>query len=257
MLNVAVTRAESAKFHRPLVLLHGLWTGPWIWQRMTSYLSHRGWESWTVSPPVPRRDFDVASWDTELDELVRRWPQAPVIVTHGTATVLGARLAERIDAPALVSIAPVVPAVDVPALATLFRAPRLWRARLGGARTPAPRGRARARLVGAARDAALVDDSGVLFRTLARGALRLPAASTRPGLVVSGGADPLSPAAGGAALAARYGWEHRVYPGRGHLAIVEDGWDTLAADTHRWLIRTLGAALLAFLDDEEEAQDDE
>ncbi len=257
MLNVAVTRAESAKFHRPLLLLHGLWTGPWIWRRVTSYLAHRGWESWTVSPPVPRRDFDDAAWNVEMEHLVRHWPQAPVVVTHGTAAVLGARLAERVDAPALVTIAPVVPPLDVSLLGAPFRWPRSWRARLGGTHVPAPRGRARARFVGAARDATLVDDSGALFRALARGTLRLPAASARPGLVVSGGQDRISPPAGGAVLAARYGWDHEVYPDRGHLALVEDGWDALAAATHRWLIRTLGAPLLAFLDEEEEERDDD
>jgi hypothetical protein len=32
-----------------LLLLHGFWTGSWIWQPLVTYLAHRGWESWAPS----------------------------------------------------------------------------------------------------------------------------------------------------------------------------------------------------------------
>lgn len=255
MLNVEVTRAESAKFHRPLLLVHGLWTGPWIWKRFASYLAHRGWESWTLSPATPRRAFEIATWEAAAEQIGRRFPHAPVMVAHGTAMTLVARLAERLDAPALVTIAPVVTPADSSSLGAVFRRPQFWRARIAGVRVPPPRGRLRAGLVGGAREATLVADDGALFRALARGTLRLPASAARSGLVISAERDPISPPVGGAELAARYGWDHRVYAGRGHLALVEEGWEEIAADAHRWLVRTLGASLLVFLDDEDEAGD--
>ncbi len=255
MLNVEVTRAESAKFHRPLLLLHGLWTGRWLWRRSTSYLAHRGWESWVASPAEPRTGMDVARWDADADALVRRLPQVPVVIAHGSAVAFGARLAARIAAPALVAIAPVVSPFDAAGLAAIFRWPQFWLTRVRGARVGPPRGRRRALFVGSRvpdAETELVPDAAALFRALADGKVRLPADAALRGLVVSAAADVISPVDAAAELAARLGWEHHVFPDRGHLALVEPGWEAIADDVHRWLVRALGVSLLAFLDDLED-----
>ena len=259
MLTVDVTRAESAKFHRPLLLLHGSWTGVWLWTRLAAYLAHRGWESWMLSPAAPRTSLDPAGLEASIVDAVARAAQAPVIVAHGTAAAIASRVAARIGAPALVLFAPVVNDPLAPALGAMFRRAQFWRARLVGEGVPPPRGDLRTAFLGASvptARAVLVPDSGAVFRALARGTLRVDDAGVRVGLVVSGEHDPISPAGAGAAFAAHHGWEHRVHPGHGHLALVEPGWEAVADGMHRWLIRALGAELLAFLDEEEDAAEE-
>jgi pimeloyl-ACP methyl ester carboxylesterase len=78
----------------------------------------------------------------------------------------------------------------------------------------------------------------------------LPARLDVPGLVLGGARDAIVPDAALRALAARFGWACRTYAGLGHFAIVERGWEALADDAHRWIVRTLGAELLALLDDD-------
>jgi hypothetical protein len=47
-----------------------------------------------------------------------------------------------------------------------------------------------------------------------------------------------------------------VYAGHGHCALIEPGWEALADGVHRWIVRTLGAHLLAFLDEDDDHADD-
>jgi len=56
------------------------------------------------------------------------------------------------------------------------------------------------------------------------------------------------------AVATRFGWTRRAYAGRGHFPMLEPGWENVADDVHRWIVQTLGAELLAFLDEEEDPQ---
>lgn len=247
-LPVEITRPESAKFHHPLLLLHGLWTGDWIWQPFATYLAHRGWESWAPSftPPVGDDPRDV------LARVVAAMPAAPVVVAHDVG-VLAAAAAVGAATPALVAIAPLISPAESHGFRGIFAWPRFWRARLGGARVAAPRGAAALTLLGAARACGerLTADSGPRFRAVASGAIRLPARLAVPGLVVGGGRDPIVPPTLAATLASRYGWQHREYPERGHFPMLEPGWECVADDVHRWIIRTIGAELLAFLDDDD------
>lgn len=246
-LPVEITRPESAKFHHPLLLLHGLWTGAWIWQPFATYLAHRGWESWAPSF-VPALAGDPRD---ALARVIAVMPASPVIVAHDVG-VLAAAEAVRDETPALVAIAPLVSPAESGGRG-IFAWPRFWRARLGGARVAPPAGAAAAAFLGAALAARdrLMDDSGPRFRTIAAGALRLPASLPLPGLVVGGARDAVVSPLVVAAVAARYSWEHRVYPDRGHFPMLEPRWEAVADDVHRWIVRTIGAELLAFLDDDD------
>jgi hypothetical protein len=80
----------------------------------------------------------------------------------------------------------------------------------------------------------------------------MPAAMHCPGLLLSVEADALSPPAAGAQLAARLGWHSQTCARRGHFAMLERGWEEVADEAHRWIVRTLGAELLILLDESEE-----
>jgi hypothetical protein len=251
---VEVARAESARFHRPLLFLHGLWTGAWIWAPFGGYLSHRGWESWAPSlleaePPMSGHDAALKA----LGEIAARFPAPPIIVAHGTGVVTATILARTIGAPALVAITPMAAPADGGDLG-FPRGPRYWPARLGASRLPAPSGGLARAVVGRApvRPSLLRADDGASFRALAAGRPRLLPLAGVPVLAVSGGNDPLVRPETVAALAARQGWEHRPYADQGHLAMLEPGWEAFADDLHRWIIRVMGADLLAFLEESEE-----
>lgn len=243
---VDVVRAEVARFRHPLLLLHGLWTGAWIWRGAASYLAHRGWESWT--PDLGGRlDADVATVSVALSRVAAALPAAPIVVTHASSAVVGTMLAQAVGAPAVVVLAPILPGPEHPARRGLFGFTTRWRARAASSSLAPPP---------AMRDAVgdfrseLRADSAALYRSLANGALALPAAAPAVGLVASGARDMLSPDAAGALLARRFGWDHRVWPAAGHLALAEHGWERLADDVHRWIVRALGENLLSFLDEE-------
>ena len=251
-LSVEITRPESAKFHHALLLLHGLWTGGWIWDRFASHLAHRGWESW-VPALLERTPGDHDSTVDVIEEVARALPMPPVIVAHDVGVVAAALLASRMEVPAVVAVAPVVAPADAVRAPSVFTWPRYWRVRVAGARVRPPRGTAARAFLGPQSGqyaGRLVADFGPAFRALAANRARLPASLGCPGLVLSGALDPVSPPEICARLAARFGWSPRAYPGRGHLTMLEPGWEQVAGDIHRWIVQTLGAELLALPDED-------
>src|SRR5258707_12547155 len=100
---VEVTRPESPKFHHPLLLLHGLWTDAWIWERFATYLAHRGWESWAPSLTAATA-VDPA---LALDAILAALPAPPVVLAHDVAILVVAAWAQRYVLPARLPITPV------------------------------------------------------------------------------------------------------------------------------------------------------
>ncbi len=246
-ITVELTRPESARFRHPLLLVHGLWTGTWIWEPLATYLAHRGWESWAPSFP----DLADASGRTRaLERVILALPAPPVVITHDAGLLAALPLAKSAATPAMVAVAPLVPPRAGGARG-LFAWPQFWGARLVGAAVAPPRGTGARAFLGratAARDR-LRADSGSLFRAIASGRLDLPAQSEVPGLVVAGGTDAVVSERATRAVAARLGWDHCALPGGGHFALLEPQWEAVVDEVHRWIVRTLGAELLLFLDD--------
>src|SRR2546426_12703787 len=88
-IDAEVYRAESAKFAAPLVLIHGLWSGPWMWRQFSQYLSHRGWTSYALSWRATARASLWSSVLAALDDFVRPLDVPPIVIGHD----LGAHLA--------------------------------------------------------------------------------------------------------------------------------------------------------------------
>jgi pimeloyl-ACP methyl ester carboxylesterase len=241
-LPVDVTRAESARFRRPLLFVHGLWTGSWIWHGFMAYLAHRGWESWAPS----FLEGGVADDDRVmlLREVARAMPAPPVIVAHDVGAVIATTIAPSVQAPAVVAIAPTSPGPG-----SIDRWPRYWSARWFGSRVEPPRDAAASVVVAEAADR-LRPDSGPFFRALVSRSLAMPAASVRTGLVVCAPQDPLSPVARGLSVARNYGWSFEEWSTPGHAPMLAEGWEALADRVHRWLVLSLGEELLAWLDDD-------
>jgi hypothetical protein len=236
-----------------LLLLHGLWTGAWIWQGLGGYLAHRGWESW--APSLLEGDRPWSDHEAMVDAVravAVAQPAPPIIVAHDLGIVAAVALAHTLEIPAVVAIAPVLPP-SAGGGRSLLRRPQFWRTRLGAAVAPPPGGGLARALVGAGVDPTrLRADAGAVVRALAADRLSVPTLASTPGLVVGGPDDPWSPSTATRALAERQGWEHRLEPGCGHLPMLEPGWERRADDLHRWIVRTLGADLLAFVEEEDD-----
>jgi len=241
-LDVEGIRAEFDKYAVPLLLLHGAWTGPWVWRRTASYLSHRGWNCW------------AASWRTAA----ATWPEARACVERAAAELgrpvvighdLGALLALELDG---VSAAVAVAPVEIEAGAGAHPLARSLRARVARWRgAPFAPGEAPARrFLGLA--ATELTAEPVAVEGWRRGALARRAA---PRLLLSGERDPCLDAAAADALAAAAGAERIEIPEGGHDLPYGPLWQAAAAEIHRWLVRRLGGDLLLLRGDEDLRED--
>jgi pimeloyl-ACP methyl ester carboxylesterase len=244
-LPVDVVRAEAARFRHPLLFVHGLWTGSWIWHGFMGYLAHRGWESW--APSFLEGGVAEADRVEQLIEVCRAMPAVPVVIGHDAGAILAATLAAKVASPAVVTIAPSLPGPE-----SVHRLPRFWAARWFGSRVDPPSGPAAGLMID--EPDRLRPDSGRFFRALASGTLGMPTESVASGLVVCSTDDALCPSATAALLARNYGWAFEEWPTSGHAPMLRQGWEAHADRLHRWLVLTLGEDLLAWLDDENDPE---
>jgi pimeloyl-ACP methyl ester carboxylesterase len=244
-MTVDVVRAESSRFRHPLVMIHGLWTGGWIWRQFAAYLAHRGWDSWVPSfldgsPPSDARDRLHA-----LRAVCDTLPAPPVLIAHDAGTELATLLSREVVVPAIVAIAP------LGRYSSVFSDPQFWSARLFARRVHPPHGLLATRFCAGLEDrdvAGLRPDSGPFFRAVARA--RPGMRGTTPGLVVSSSRDSIAPVTSSEGLASALGWSFDVHETTGHFPMLSAGCEALADGVHRWLVRTIGAELLVWLDDE-------
>jgi hypothetical protein len=248
-LTVDVVRAEPARFRHPLLLLHGLWTGNWIWRELAAHLANRGWESWAPSLLREGRAPSQHERVLELAEACRSMPAPPVIVAHDAAVTTARALARDVETPAIIALAPWVPPMS--GRLGLFLDRTFRRAALFGDHVPPPEP-PHALLAGIEpRVAELLPDSAAFVRA-ACGAVE-SAAGGPPGLVLVGREDPAITAAAAERLAARAGWSCDVHESQGHFPMVGRESARLADRVHRWIVRTTGKPMLLW---DEDADDD-
>jgi pimeloyl-ACP methyl ester carboxylesterase len=268
-LGVEVTRAESEKFATPLLLLHGLWTGAWLWHRMAGFLGHRGWESWApdlfdpaAAPARVTRLDRVTPGDlvARCGQMIAAMPAPPVVIAHDAGAALALRVARAFPVRALVLLSPVLPGSGA-LRAVLGSLPRVLRAIYGRPLDPPRADMDRVFYAGIAPETAavirgrLVPQPGRIAYDLLRG--RFDAAAVRPvppTLIVAGTGDAVLPAAAASRLAVALGGEHVVVPGA-HWLPIEATWRDATSRVHRWMVRCLGAPLLLFRDEEEAGEE--
>jgi len=269
-LRAEVSTPERNKFTAPLLLLHGLWSGSWIWQEVAGVWSQRGWECWALdlrgrpgSRSVERLgQISLAEYVEDVLVATQQLWAPPIVCGYDLGALLALLGAAQRRPRAVVCLAPVLPQTwrtegrppaplvrlsAVPALlwGQALRPPRLAMARdfLFNTLSPATQARLQARLQ---------PDSGTVVRTLTRGVVSFTAAEVScPVLVMSGGADRMSPPATARGLAERLSAAYRPYPGQGHWLLTGEQGALIAGEMHRWLIQTLGETLLVPEDKEE------
>jgi pimeloyl-ACP methyl ester carboxylesterase len=238
---VELIRAESGRFHHPLLLVHGAWTGGWIWTDLAGYLAHRGWDAWIPTVAGASTDERRAA----LVEIARRLPAAPILVTHDAGFATALDVVELVAAPAVAAIAPLCRDVAGGGIAS-------WVASLSTSSVPPPRDDV---LTGVPTDAVdrLVPESRSFYRS-ALAVARRPPSTSAPNLIVATTGDRLTPAALAEDLARRCGSAFDLHESAGHFPMLEPGFEGLGDRIHRWLVRTLGERLLAFVDDDDQRE---
>ena len=253
---------------RTVVMIHGMFSRPWVWEHYVPRFEARGWRCLTPvlrhhdhepSEPAPEAlgATSVLDYADDLEAAIRELPEAPVVVGHSMGGLLAQMLAARGVASAAVLLTPAAPAGIVgisPAVirsfAGILLTPGFWKKPV----VPSWRA-ARYGLLNGFPDEAesrevyrrLVHESGRavfeigLWPLDRRRAARVDAAAVRcPVLVIGAEHDRATPPGVVRRIARRYrGAEHHEIAGAAHWVLAQPGWEAVADLVLDWLERTV------------------
>ncbi len=262
-LRAEVSAPDRIKFTAPCLLLHGLWSGSWMWQAVAGALSQRGWECWALDlrgrpgsrPVTAIGTIRLEDYVADITDATQGLWAPPVIWGHGLGALLAMLTAAEVQPRALVLLAPLLPrtwgaGIRPPfPLTNLAAVPALlWNRPLHPPRSSVARDFLFNTLPSTLQTQLhrqLQPDSGAVARTLTRGQVLLSDTQPRcPILIVRGSEDRMSSPAVVQYLTSRFRADCREYPHRGYWLTVSDLAERLVADVHRWLIQSLGEPLL-------------
>lgn len=240
----------------PIVFVHGLWAGAWLWERWLQVAAADGWDAWAVelrgrngSRPVPDLGrVRIRDFVTDVRDALGHIGDAVLIGHSMGGLVAQAVAASDAHVRAAAFLCSVPPRGIVALTGPLLRQAGAYLPAMARSRTFAPR-RADADTLlmnevdPAVRDALFVrfmPDSGTAAREIALGRVAVAPAGLRMPVLVGGATrDRISPPALHAKLVRRYGAEDLVFEGRGHLIMLEDGWESRAVRVLGWAGRAL------------------
>jgi pimeloyl-ACP methyl ester carboxylesterase len=247
---------EGAPRRLPVVFVHGLWAGAWLWERWLPVAAADGWDTWAVelrgrngSRPVPDlgrvriRDFvaDVRDALAHIGDAV--------LVGHSMGGLVAqAAAAAEPHVRAAAFLCSVPPRGIVALTGPLLRQAGAYLPAMARGRTFAPR-RADADISvmnevdPAEREelfARFIPDSGTAAREIALGRVAVDPARVRIPILVAGAtSDRISPPALHVKLVRRYDADEIVFDARGHLVMLEDGWRARALQVLDWAGRAI------------------
>jgi pimeloyl-ACP methyl ester carboxylesterase len=117
-LEILTRRAATGGGQRPLLFIHGAYTGAWCWDdHFLAWFARHGYDAHAVSlrghgDSPPRGPLDLAGIDDYVDdvlEAVNTLDEAPVLIGHSMGAIVAQRAARRARAEAMVLMAPVPP----------------------------------------------------------------------------------------------------------------------------------------------------
>jgi pimeloyl-ACP methyl ester carboxylesterase len=235
----------------PVLCLHGLFAGSWVYERFLPLLAERGHPAAALSfrghppaPPIPAIGrTSIAAYCHDAAEAARALDR-PIVIGHSLGGLVALLLASRnlVRAAVLVSSAP-PRGITVLSPALLLRMPRYLPALLfSRAFLPRPRdldALVLNRVPASEREqhrVRFVPDSGRAARQAALGTNDADLSVTRtPLLVVSGDEDRFVPLGVARRIAQRYDAPLHVARGHGHFLFGEPGWETHAAAIFEWI----------------------
>jgi pimeloyl-ACP methyl ester carboxylesterase len=252
---------EKPKFKAPLLLVHGLWTGPWCWQSWATHFCNLGWDC--VAVDLRRRSADdliktlrdVTFEDCvrNLEEDIHSFSTPPVLVAMNLGALMALKALAKSKLTALVLISPSVPNNFDSGRSRLRRL--LWlkyrfviflrrpvqiddKDFRNNFLTPLPEH------LQIAISKQTAPEPSPLVREFLKPRVKLESGPLDcPLLVLAGTEDKLTPAPTSNKMAQSLGGEFRQYPGRGHW-LIEDGGEGIVRDIHRWIIQRHGEKIL-------------
>ncbi|MDB4898280.1 MAG: putative Alpha/beta hydrolase fold [Gemmatimonadetes bacterium] len=235
----------------PVLCLHGLFAGAWVFERVLPMLAARGYPASALSfrghPPSPPiaalGRLSIAAYCHDAMEVARTLDR-PIIIGHSLGGLVALLLAARHVARAAVLVSPAPPrGISVLSPPLLLRMARYLPAMLlSRPFLPIPSdldalvlNRVPVEQRGAIRDR-MVSDSGRAARQAAFGAFAVPSRGLRtPLLVVAAEHDRFIPAGVAARVAHRYGAPLHLARGHGHFLFGEPGWEAHLSAMIDWM----------------------
>ena len=238
----------------PLLLVHGLWGGAWVWERWLPYAASRGWDAWAIehrgrngSRPVPDlgrvRLRDLVG---DVREVIAQLGPCVLVGFSMGGLVVQAVSAEETNVRAAVYLCSVAPGGMVSTNRWMVRRmarylPTIFR---GNAFKPNRPDADVLLFNGSPREVAdanfprLIPDSGTIAREIMLGSVRVDASQIRcPRLIVSTGEDRISPPSLQPKLVKKYVAEHLSFPGLDHMHTLHPDWEGPAKAVLDWAER--------------------
>lgn len=248
--------------NRCVVMIHGMWAGPWCWAGYREMFEVAGWRC--LVPPLPRHESDVrAGPDSHLGRLslidyadalaaqITAAGERPIVIGHSMGGLLAQMLAARGLARAAVLLAPAAPAgvwAIGPSVVRSFWGVlttwAFWRKpvrqtfeaasySLLNRLPPDERRQVYGRF--GPESGRVVFEIG-LWLLDARHAARVDAQKVDcPMLVVGGREDRMTPPWASRRVARRYRATYREYEHHAHWLIGEPGWQEIAGEVLAWM----------------------
>ncbi len=261
-ISIDISPPEKAKFRSHLILVHGLWSGSWCWSQWATRFTNLGWECWAINfrgrvEGEAMNDIVGLTFEhcvEDLKRLIRAAGAAPILIAHSLGGLVTLKAAEQERIAALIMLSPPHPGTGTQDLRRSLRLLRLkyilplylgwpitikdkdfalnWLSSLPVERHGA-----------ILRD--LVPESSHLVKMLFQPVVPVKYGLLHcPVLVLGGTEDRVVPVESIQRTARMLGAETREYPGHGHWMMGEEGWEEIVNDSHRWLVQSLGEAIL-------------
>ncbi len=106
---------------KTIVMIHGMWGGPWYWEKFKTYFSEKGYQCFT--PTLRHHDIDpndkpdaelgttsLLDYAADLEAEIKKLDENPILMGHSMGGLLAMILASRKLASAVVAITPASPA---------------------------------------------------------------------------------------------------------------------------------------------------
>ena len=238
----------------PILFIHGMWGGSWMWDNYLGVFAGRGYTCYALNlrghhgskPVADIGRVPFADYVMDARGVIAALGH-PILVGHSMGGLLVQKLAELGTPPAVVALTPAAPRGIFP-LCTLELArlslKHLHEFLLSRPITPTF-GEADALLFGRIppgdrRQAfeRLVPESGRMTFDIAVKGVPVDARRVRsPMLVVAGREDRITPAKMVRKIARKYGAEFRAFDAHAHMVLMEPGWELIAGEIANWLER--------------------
>jgi pimeloyl-ACP methyl ester carboxylesterase len=252
---------EKPKFKAPLLLVHGLWTGPWSWRSWATHFCNLGWDCVAVdlrsrSPDDLIKNLRSLTFEDcvrNLEDVIHSFSTPPVLVAMNLAALMALKTMGKSKLTALVLISPSAPKNLNAAKSRLQRLLWLKYRFLIFLRRPVQidekdfRNNFLSPLpehLQIAISKQTAPEPSLLVREFLKPRVTLESrALDCPLLVLAGAEDKLTPAPISNKMARSLGGQFREYPRRGHWLIEDDG-EAIVRDIHRWIVQQHGEKIL-------------